>query len=69
MNMADMHPELDSLEAAEVVDAAAIVAEEVVEDVVVVIVGVEEAAVAEDAEGGTVVETKVVMVGMAATEE
>ena len=69
MNMADMHPELDSLEAAEVVDAAAIVAEEVVEDVVVVIVGVEEAAVAVDAEGDTVVETKVVMVGMAATEE
>ena len=69
MNMVDMHPELDSLEAAEVVDAAAIVAEEVVEDVVVVIVGVEAAAVAVDAEGDTVVETKVVMVGMAATEE
>lgn len=69
MNMADMHLELDSLEAAEVVDAAAIVAEEVVEAVVVVIVGVEAAAVAVDAEGDTVVETKVVMVGMAATEE
>ena len=69
MNMVDMHPELDLLEAAEVVDAAAIVAEEVVEDVVVVIVGVEAAAVAVDAEGDTVVETKVVMVVMAATEE
>ena len=69
MNMADMHPELDSLEAAEVVDAAAIVAEEVVEAVVVGIVGVEAAAVAVDAEGDTVVETKAVMEGMAATEE
>ena len=69
MNMVDMHPELDLLEAAEVVDAAAIVAEEVVEDVVVVIVEVEAAAVAVDAEGDTVVETKVVMVVMAATEE
>jgi len=48
MNMADMHPELDSLEAAEVVEAA---------------------AVAVDAEGDTVVETKAVMEGMAATEE
>ena len=69
MNMVDMHPEPDSLEAAEVVDAAAIVAEEVVEDVVVVTVGVEAVAAAEDVEGDTVVETKVDMVVMAATEE
>ena len=69
MNMVDMHPEPDSLEAAEVVDAAAIVAEEVVEDVVVVTVGVEAVAAAEDVEGDMVVETKVDMVVMAATEE
>ena len=69
MNMVDMHPEPDSLEAAEVVDAAAIVAEEVVEDVVVVTAGVEAVAAAEDVEGDTVVETKVDMVVMAATEE
>ena len=69
MNTVVTHLEPDSLEAAEVVDAAAIVAEEVVEAVVVVIVGVEAAAVAVDAEGDTVVETKAVMEGMAATEE
>ena len=69
MNTVDMHLEPDSLEAAEVVDAAAIVAEEVVEDVVVVTVGVEAVAAAEDVEGDTVVETKVDMVVMAATEE
>ena len=69
MNMVVTHPEPDSLEAAEVVDAAAIVAEEVVEDAVAVIVGVEAVAVAEDAVGDTVVVTKEDMVVTAATEE
>ena len=70
MNMVVMHPAPDLLEAAEVVDAAAVTVavEEGEEDAAVVIAVVGAVVAAAEDVAGDMVETKADMVEMAATE-